>query len=165
MHRRSGGERADLKTLRPYFSLLTFFGVAVTRRQVAAFKTPSVLEQAGEIGVSAAKAQMPRVGRLVGSNVALFTMVGGAYASGKCLGEGLTGMVHPINSGLGGFFSGMMLGVYTKNPTVMLGASAGLALAGVVGDVNGRAFLLNPERFYSKSYGLRKPGEGAQLAE
>ena len=79
--------------------------------------------------------------------------------------EGLTGMVHPINSGIGGFFSGMMLGVYTKNPTVMMGASAGLALAGVIGDVNGRAFLLNPERFYSKAHGLRKPGEGAQLAD
>jgi hypothetical protein len=133
--------------------------------QIAAFKTPSVLEQAGEIGAAAAKAQMPRVGRLVGANVSLFAMVGAAYATGKCLGEGLTGTVHPINSGLGGLCSGIALGVHTKNPTVMIGASAGLALAGVVGDVQGRQMLADPESFYKKAFDLRKPGEGAELAK
>ena len=133
--------------------------------QLAAFKQPSLLEQAGEIGVTAAKAQMPRVGRIVGTNVTLFALVGAGYSAGKCVAEGLTGTEHFVNSAFGGMCAGVMLGVHSKSPTVMLGASAGLALAAAVGDVNGRGILMDPDKFYKKSFGLRKPGASAELSD
>lgn len=52
--------------------------------------------------------------------------------------------------------AGLMLGVHRGSPTVMIGAMAGMAFLGVVGDVNGPKLISDPERMADKWFGLRK---------
>ena len=102
----------------------------------------------------------------MGSNAILFGAVGTVYTGGKCIAEGLSGEKSPLNSAVGGALAGATLGVYTKKFTVLIGASLGLAVLSVIGEINGNKMVHDKARFdpaasdlskrFPKAFGLRK---------